>query len=53
LTKETPIEYNGLLYSPTPLAPGQSARGLMFFKSRVGDLAALRLAAALAPPLPQ
>jgi hypothetical protein len=42
----TPIDYNGLLFHPGTLQPGESARGLLFFKARGVDWTGLRLAAA-------
>lgn len=44
---DTPVDYNGLLFSPGTLAPGETARGLLFFKARGVDWTGLRLRAAL------
>lgn len=48
LIKTTTIDYNGLLFSPRALAPGESAKGLLFFKARGVDWSALNLQASLA-----
>ncbi len=45
--KLTAIDYNGLLFHPKPLAPGESARGILFFKSKGVDWSGLRLYAYL------
>ncbi len=47
LHKTTEIDYNGLFFSAAMIAPGQSARGLLFFKAKGTDWSALHLEAAL------
>ena len=47
LTRTTSIDYNGLLFSPRALPPGQSAKGLLFFKAKGMDWSALNLQASL------
>jgi hypothetical protein len=47
IRKMTTIDYNGLLFHPTALDPGESARGILFFKSKDVDWSGLRLYAYL------
>ncbi|MBI3553147.1 MAG: hypothetical protein HY077_11585 [Elusimicrobia bacterium] len=47
VTKETRIDYNGLLFHPGLLRAGESARGLLFFKAKGVDWSALTLQASL------
>lgn len=46
ITSTTWLDYNGLLFHPAALAPGEHAKGLVFFKAKGVDWSALRLEAA-------
>ncbi|MBI5200329.1 MAG: hypothetical protein HY925_01980 [Elusimicrobia bacterium] len=43
LKKTTEVDYDGLLWKPRTLAPGETARGLVFFRAGSADWTALRL----------
>ncbi|MBI4347779.1 MAG: hypothetical protein HY553_13060 [Elusimicrobia bacterium] len=49
LKKTTHVEYDGLLWKPGVLAPGERARGLVFFRAGSADWTSARLAADLTP----
>jgi hypothetical protein len=44
-SKTTSLEYAGLLWSGPTVAPGASARGILFFRKKAPDWEALRLKA--------
>jgi hypothetical protein len=48
-SKTTTLEYSGLLWSGPTVAPGASARGILFFRKKAPDWEALRLKASLPP----
>ncbi len=52
LKMTTEVDYDGLLWKPVVLAPGEKARGLVFFKAGAADWTNLRLGAPQGSPEP-